>query len=550
MTHATTGNAADLLIHSATVWTGEEGASASAIAIRDGRIVAVGGEELREQFAAVREIDAAGGLVTPGFVDAHVHAGIGGIELTRCELSEAADADETLALVAEYAAAHPEVEWIVGGGWHMPHYPGGTPRRELLDRVVPDRPVFLINADHHGAWANTRALELAGIDASTPDPVDGRIERDADGSPSGTLHEGAAELLDHVLPRTTSDEVRAGILAGQRRLFEYGIVGWQEAILGAYAGYPDFTPEYRALFDSGELVGRATGALWVARGFDGKSIPEFVDDLIERRARFGAEGFDLSTAKIMVDGVAENETAAMEDPYLDECSCARGTGLAYFSPEELNELVPLLNANGFNVHLHAIGDRAARIALDAVALVPARDRARVRNHIAHLQIVDPVDIPRFAELGVTANLQTLWAAIDPQMAELTLPLLGEKRAKWQYPFGSLLRAGAALACGSDWPVSTPDPWQAIHVAVNRREPEETELPALNSEEAVGLSVMLRAYTLGSHDLLGLPGGRIAVGEVADLAIADRDPFQGPSAEIYRTMNRVTIVAGRVVYNAE
>ena len=538
---------ADLIIHSAVVWSGERLLPDTAIAIRDGRIAALGGEELRERYRAERTIDAGGGLVTPGFVDAHVHAGIGGVELTRCELSEARDAEETLALVAAYAESHPEAEWILGGGWHMPHFPGGTPRREDLDRIVPDRPVFLINADHHGAWANTRALELAGIDASTPDPSDGRIERDPDGTPSGTLHEGAAELLGHVLPETTPAEVRAGILAGQRRLFEFGVVGWQEAILGSYAGYPDFSPEYRALLDSGELTGRATGALWVARGFDGKSIPAFVAELVERRDRYGAEGLDLSTAKIMVDGVAENETAAMQDPYLDECSCAKGDGLAYFSPAELDELVPLLNAHGFNAHFHAIGDRAVRTALDAVAKVPAEDRARVRNHIAHLQVVDPRDIPRFAELGVTANLQALWAAVDPQMVALTLPLLGEKRAGWQYPFGSLLRSGAALACGSDWPVSTPDPWQAIHVAVNRREPGETELPALNPSEAVGLEVMLRAYTRGSHDLLGLPGGEIAVGAVADLAIADRDPFAAPVEEIHRTTNRATVVGGAVVH---
>ena len=550
MTDPKHGDAADLIIHSAAIWAGERVIPETALAVRDGRIVALGGDELRDKFSAARVIDAAGGLLTPGFVDAHVHTGIGGIELTRCELSEAKDAEDALARVAEYARAHPDAEWILGGGWHIPHFPGGTPRREDLDRIVPDRPVFLINADHHGAWANTRALELAGIDAATADPVDGRIERDADGTPSGTLHEGAAELLGHVLPETTGQEVRAGIVAGQRRLFECGVVGWQEAILGAYAGYPDFSPEYRALLHSGELVGRATGALWVARGFDGKTIPDFVSELVERRERYGAAGFDLNTAKIMVDGIAENETAAMEDPYLDECSCARGNGLAYFSPAELDELVPLLNEQGFNAHFHAIGDRAVRTALDAVARVPERVRATVRNHIAHLQVVDPADIPRFRELNVTANLQALWAAVDPQMVALTLPLLGDKRAGWQYPFASLLQAGANLACGSDWPVSTPDPWQAIHVAVNRREPGEAELPQLNPGEALAIDVMLQAYTLGSHALLGLPGGRIAVGEVADLALADRDPRTAPSGEIHRTANRVTVVGGAVVYEAD
>ena len=547
MTAPSTREPADLLVHTARIWSGERLLEETALAAADGRIVALGGPELLERFDAARVVDAAGGLLSPGFADAHVHAGIGGVELTRCELSEAADADETLALVAEYAAAHPDAEWILGGGWHMPHFAGGTPRRELLDAIVPDRPVFLINADHHGAWANTRALELAGITASTPDPADGRIERDADGSPSGTLHEGAAELMAPVLPETTPAEVRAGILAGQDRLFSFGVIGWQEAILGSYAGYPDFTPEYRALLDSGELRGRASGALWVSRDFDGRDIAGFVADLEARRERYGAPGFPLDTAKIMVDGVAENETAAMQDPYLTECECARGNGLAYFSPEQLDELVPLLNERGFSAHFHAIGDRAARTALDAVERVPAELRAGVRNHIAHLQVVNPADIPRFAQLGVTANLQALWAAVDQQMLELTLPLLGAERAAWQYPFGSFERAGTALACGSDWPVSTPDPWQAIHVAVNRREPEDPLGEPLNPGEELPLGTILRAYTLGSNELLGLPGGRIELGGVCDLALADRDPFAGEPAEIHRTTNVLTAIAGEVVF---
>jgi len=188
--------------------------------------------------------------------------------------------------------------------------------------------------------------------------------------------------------------------------------------------------------------------------------------------------------------------------------------------------------------------------LDAVTAVPEADRARVRNHIAHLQIINPEDLPRFAELGVTANLQALWACLDAQMLTLTMPLMGEERAGWQYQFASLERAGAALACGSDWPVSTPDPWQAMHVAVTRREPGVTEFDPLLPDEALSLSSILTAYTRGSHELLGMPGGRIAVGEVCDVAVADRDPFAADAAEIHLTRNRVTVLAGEVVYEAE
>lgn len=538
---------AELLIHSARIWSDGEMLPHTALAAAGGRILALGGDELLEQYEAARVIDAAGGLVTPAFADAHVHAAMGGLEAMRCDLSGCENAEEVYAEIARYAAAHPDEAWILGGGWRMPFFPGGTPRREDLDRVVPDRPVFLMNADHHGAWANTRALELAGVTAETPDPVDGRIERDADGSPAGTLHEGAAELVGAVLPGNTPDDLRAGVIAGEQVMFRYGITGWQEAILGEYSGSSDATPVYRELLDEGQLRGRITGALWVSRDFDGLSIEGFVADLERRRSLYSREGLRLDTAKIMVDGVPENETAAMEDPYAAECSCTGGSGLAYFSREQLLELVPLLNARGFAAHFHAIGDRAVRYALDAVAAVPAADRARVRNHIAHLQVINPEDLPRFAELGVTANLQALWACLDQQMLTLTLPLMGAERSRWQYLFRSLERAGAQLACGSDWPVSTPDPWQAMHVAVTRREPGVTTLDPLLPEEALTLDTILTAYTRGSHELLGLPGGRIAVGEVCDLAVADRDPFAAPPAEIHRTRNRATVLAGEVVF---
>ncbi len=546
---------ADLLIHSAKLWSDGSHLEHSVLVAKDGAIVALGGDELRDAYNAARIIDAGGGLVTPSFVDSHVHMTQGGIEQLRCDLTACTTAEEVYTEIAAYAAANPDAEWILGGGWRMPQFPGGTPTKEALDELVPDRPAYLINADHHGAWANSLALEAAGITADTPDPEDGRIERDSDGNPMGTLQEGAADLVGRVLPEVTEEEIRAGQIAGENYLFSFGVTGWQEAILGDFLGYEDFTPVFRRQIDEGALRGRVTGALWVSRGFEGMTIPDFVADLERRRAEFGGRGFTIDTAKIMVDGVAENETAAMEDPYLKPCTCGDGgsgannTGLAYFSREELLEVVPLLNERGFNVHFHTIGDRAARYALDAVEAVPAATRAKVRNHIAHIQVVNPEDIPRFAPLNVTANMQAVWASYDAQMLDLTVPIMGDERMKWQYLFRSLEQAGTTLACGSDWPVSTPDPWQAIHVAVNRRTPGVTDLPQLLPEEALSLESMLTAYTRGSHELIGIPGGVLEVGEACDLAIADRDPFAGDPADIYRTTNVATVLGGKVVYEA-
>ena len=544
---------ADLLIHSARLWSDGEFLPHSVLVATNGTIVALGGDELRTQYAPAREIDAQGGLVTPSFVDAHVHMAQGGIEQLRCDLTACENAEQVYEEIAKYAAATPDSEWVLGGGWRMPFFPGGTPLKEDLDRLVPDRPAFLLNADHHGAWANSLALEAAGITADTPDPVDGRIERDADGNPTGTLHEGAADLVAHALPEITEEEVRAGQLAGEATLFSFGITGWQEAILGEFLGYPDLTSTFRALVDEGKLRGRITGALWVSRDFDKMTIPEFVDELERRRELYGGRGLTINTAKIMVDGVAENETAAMEEPYLRPCNCGDSagktgdTGLAYFSREELLELVPLLNERGINAHFHTIGDRAARYALDAVEAVPAETRARVRNHIAHLQVINPEDVPRFAPLGVTANMQALWASYDEQMLNLTVPIMGDERMKWQYLFRSLHEAGTTLACGSDWPVSSPDPWQAIHVAVNRRGAGQTDTPQLLPEEALDLPTMLTAYTRGSHELIGVPGGTLEIGAACDLAIADRDPFAADTNEIHLTTNVATVLGGEVVY---
>lgn len=545
----------DMLITHATAFLGGAPVSDRGVLIRDGRIAAIGSSA---EIAALPEaagsatVDARGGLLTGSFADAHIHAVFGGVELGRLELSDYDSGEATLARIAEYAATHTE-QWIVGGGWSMTHFAGGTPNREALDEAAPNHPVFLINADHHGAWANSLAFELAGIDASTPDPADGRFERHPDGTPSGTIHEGAQELFAHVLPPTTMAECRTGLLRATDILLGYGVTAWQEAILGAYAGYPDTTEAYTAEVSAGTLEADVSGALWVTRDLGDPGSPIDADavvaDFERRRAAAAKLGFRTDTAKIMVDGVAENLTAAMNDPYVCECGGGEAErGLAYFSAEDLIALVPRLNARGFNAHFHAIGDRAAKYALDAVAAVPAADRAGVRNHIAHLQVVDPVDVPRFAELGVVANCQALWAALEQQMVELTLPILGEERAAWQYPFGSLARSGATLAFGSDWPVSTPDPWQALHVAVNRQAPGETETPKLLPDEALSLAAALDGYTRVSHWLLGTPGspGVIEAGRPADLALADRNPFAAPESEIWQTRNVLTIRRGRVV----
>jgi predicted amidohydrolase YtcJ len=515
----------------------------------DGRIVEVGAEPELSTTAGpgVEVVDLDGGLLAPGFVDAHVHAVQGGLERIRCDLSGFTGRDGYLDAIATYAADHPEQAWILGGGWAMAAFPGGTPTASDLDRVVADRPVYLPNRDHHGAWVNTRALELAGVDATTPDPPHGRIERDADGHPTGTLHEGAMGLVSRHAPDGDPDDYYRGLLAGQRYLHALGVTGWQDAIVGDYAGMQDPGPTYLAAAQRGDLTAYVVGALW----WDRELGEEQVESLVERRKTYSHGRFRASSVKIMQDGVAENYTAAMTSPYLDAAGeITTNSGHSFVNPVALRQYVGRLSAEGFQVHVHAIGDRAAREALDAFA---AADRPDLRHHIAHLQVVHPDDVPRFATLGVAANIQALWACLDDQMVDLTLPFLGVPRVTWQYPFGDLHRAGARLVAGSDWPVSTPDPLAAIHTAVNRvahgaggREGEEPFLP----EQAISLEAAFAAYTSGSAWVNHRDdAGVLEPGAVADLVVLDRDPFVADPGEIAATKVVSTWVDGVPVFEA-
>ncbi|GAA2652472.1 amidohydrolase [Streptomyces lunalinharesii] len=522
---------------------------ASSLAVTGDRITAVGHDDVRELIGPDTEVvDLTGKLLLPGFQDAHVHAVFGGLELAECDLTGTVGVDEYLRRIREYADAHPERAWITGGGWSLESFAGGLPTRHLLDSVVPDRPVYLPNRDHHGAWVNTRALELAGLTKDSPDPVDGRIEREPDGTPSGVLQEGATGLIARLVPQRTAADRLAGLLRAQELLHSLGITAWQDALLGSFHGQCDPSDAYLTAARDGSLTARVTGALWWDRARGAEQIPE----LVARRAELSHGRFRARAVKIMQDGIAENFTAAMTSPYLDSCGCATtNTGLSFVDPVALRGHVTALDARDFQVHFHALGDRAVREALDAVeAARTANGRRATRHHLAHLQVVHPDDLPRFARLGAVANIQPLWAAHEPQMDELTIPFLGPERAGWQYPFGSLLRAGATLAAGSDWPVSSPDPLAGLHVAVNRREPDATDERVFLPEQRLDLGTAVAAYTAGSAHVNGLDdAGTLRVGHLADLVVLDRDIFTAPPEEIARATVLETYVGGRRVHTA-
>lgn len=536
----TGSTSATLVIRNADVYTGSRfSAWAEAIAVRGSKILAVGSNDEVTAVTGPKTqiIDLEGATVVPGFIDAHVHPGMGGAVLIECDLSNVATVDEYLAVIRAYAAKLPINSWITGGGWSMAAFDRGVPDAQALDHVTGERPAFLVNRDTHSAWVNTAALRIAGIDDATPDPPGGRVERGMCNLPSGALHESAMALVRDLIPRRGHTDRIDALAAGVRYLNSLGITGWQDAkILG------EDIDAYRALETSGQLTARVVGAFWL----DPTSGPEQVDEIIDRRTSLPPGLFSLTSVKIMLDGVCETFTAAMSAPYLDgRGHPTNNSGIDFFDNQMLVDCAQRLDAAGFQLHFHAVGDAAVSKALDTVEMVRSANGPRGnRPHVAHVQVVNPKDLHRFRTLGVSVNAQPLWARLEPQMTELTLPFLGTERAAWQYPFGDMENSGAMLAFGSDWPVSTPDPIKIIHVAVNRTPvPQRTswrpEDGAFLPDQRVALPTAIRAYTEGSswinrqEDICG----SIEIGKSADFAVLDSNPFYRPRTEIWRT--RVT-----------
>jgi len=536
------------------------GGVAEAIAMSGDTIIAIGTTDEINALRAptTRTVDLAGRLAIPAFGDAHVHAVSGGLESLRCNLLGLRSRAECLDRISTYAATLSGDSWVLGGGWSLESFASGLPTALDLDAVSDGRPAFLPNRDHHSAWVNTLALQRAGVDASTPDPFAGRVEHDAQGEPTGVLHDSAMGLVARVLPATSREELAKGLRAALARLHGHGITHWQDACVGAAGdiGVTDTFDAYVTAAHEGWLTGRVRGALWWDRssGLDQTAF-------LQGRREIAPDGaFRATTVKIMVDGVCETFTAAMSRAYLGEPG-REGThrGDLFVEPDLLAEVVRTLDADGFQVHFHAIGDRAITTTLDAIEALGQARWGINRHHIAHLQFISPGDLDRFSRLGAGATFQPLWACNDPQMAELTIPFVGEDLTPWQYSIGSLHERGARLAFGSDWPVSSPDPLQQIHVAVNRMlsagfgrpdTPETTEPfrpdQALSVRDALDAFTRGVAYVNGDEDLLGV----LEVGRRADVAVLNQDILSIPTSDIGDTTVELTVAGGAVVYGDE
>ena len=529
---------------------------ASAIAIQNGQITYVGDDQGARELidSNTQVVNLKGRMILPGFHDIHVHPVDSGVLYQQCALFDiqGQGVGKLLDKIRECALAKPDDEWIVGGGWTVSDFaPSGLPDKKLLDEIVPGRPVSLKSSDGHSLWVNSKALEVAGITATTPDPENGRIDRYPNSQePSGSLQEDSAIMLvmNHEPPLTSKDLIN-GLIYSRDLFHSLGITGIQDAIVKLEPGDGYFGLQaYNYLDDRDELNLHVVTALFWENE---TPLDQQLSKFLNAREKQRVDGNVKSTAiKIWQDGVIETHTAALLEPYSDRSDGFRG--YLQNSPDNLKKAVVALDAAGFQIHFHAIGDRAIRVSLDALEEAQNINGVRdSRHHLSHIQQFDPADIPRFAELNVVANFQPLWAIQDNYITDLTWPRLGNERSKWLYPIGTIQRTGARIGFGSDWYVTSVNPLDGIEAAVTRLEPNGlTNIPLGNNEE-ITLSQAIENYTINSAyvNFLDEKVGSIEVGKQADLVILDRNLFAIPTSEINEAKVVATLFEGRLVYGA-
>jgi predicted amidohydrolase YtcJ len=540
--------AVDLIVINGKVYAADGAAElAEAVAVRGNKVIRVGSnrEIQRLKRAQTIVVDARGGAVMPGFIDAHAHLINGGLSLDQISLSDAATIDDIKDTIRVWAEAHPERDWITGRGWYYQPFNGAMPTRQMLDALVPDRPAYLIAYDGHTGWANTKALKAAGITRRTPSPANGVIVKDPrTGEPTGALKEAAMALMSAAAPRPTEEDRIAAARAAIDEAHRFGVTSVHDA--GAAAADLDL---YDRLRKRRELTLRVYQALRA----DATLNEATLEELEQVRKRFADDPvLKTGAVKLIADGVIESHTAAMLEPYANRPAIK---GDARFTPEQLNKVVAMLDQRGWQVMTHAIGDAAVRMTLDAYQAAakanPAPERGR-RHRIEHIETIDPADIPRFGKLGVIAAMQPVHATPSPTPGDVWSVNIGEKRAARGWVWNSIARSGGRLAFGSDWPVMTIDPLRGLHVAVTRTTQDGLPAGGWVPAERLPIRRAIDAYTRdaawASFD--ELRKGMLARDMLADIVVLTDDIFSGPASRLTTTEVAVTIADGKVVYRRD
>lgn len=502
----------DLVVEDAVVHTMDAASSTpTGFAVDDGRIVYVG-DTLNPYIGPdTTVLSLAGSAVLPAFHDAHTHLLWSGADLLMVDLYGATTVTELQDTVSAWADAHPDEAWVQGGGWDTSTF-YGVIDRTTLDAVVSDRPAYVYSSDAHIGLASTLALEAAGITADTPDPADGTIERDADGEPTGVLLEGAMSLVDSLLPPYADSTVDEGLRNAQSQANRYGLVGVTDAYIDEW-----MLEGYARAEQRGELTIRVFGEVEVPPESKGATA-----EILDWANTYDSEHVTVGGAKVFLDGIIESQTAYMLEPYVDG-----STFTPYYTDSDLARLGCELDGAGLQLHAHAIGDGAVRQFLDLIEAVEACNGPRDRRPLAaHLEVIDPDDIGRFAELGVYADFQPLWAYPDSYIEDLTEPVIGPERSEWLYPIGAVVDAGGTFVGGSDWSVTSQNPMLAIEVAVTRQDPWANDGRVLTEQHLVDVETAIRAYTsLGAEASFSEEEtGTLEVGKRADFVVLTDDPF--------------------------
>jgi predicted amidohydrolase YtcJ len=538
---------AEMVFRDAAIYTADPGRPwAEALAVGDGRIIRVGDNgSVKGLIGPDTEVfELPRKMILPGFRDTHVHPLTGSFNLLECRLVGPADRSAYLNQISDYARANEGQPFIRGGGWMPDAFPPGGPNWADLDAVVADRPVILKALDGHSAWVNSRALEMAGIIKETPDPSGGFIVRDpTTGEATGTLREWSAmDLVESKLPKPAGRDLTTAGWAFLEMAARRGIVSIHEAM----AREEELTA-YLDLDRSGELTLRVQAAM-LCEPPGGMSA---IAGLRQMQQTFRSRLLEPRAVKIFLDGVVEGHTARLLQPYADRPGFR---GELLWEREDFNGTVHALDRAGFQIHLHAIGDGAIRMALDALEEGRRKGgRRNARHMIAHCDLVAPPDIPRFGNLDVTAVLQPAWFYEERNFSQTTLPYLGPERAYGLYRMRGMLTAGARIACGSDWPFSgelnTFNPLDAIQVGVTRAGLDADPERPYMAEERVGLSAMIDCFTIhgARADFQEGLTGSLTPGKSADLAVLDRNLFTIPPSEISRARVLMTLFEGRPVF---
>ncbi|MGH6871520.1 MAG: amidohydrolase [Rhizomicrobium sp.] len=538
---AASADAGDLVLRGGAVYTLDPARPwASAVVIRDGRIGYVGSDRGAGAFAApgAQTIALHGRMVLPGFHDAHVHPMSAGLRLLQCRLEDARTRAQLAAAIRACASAKPPGAWLQGIGWPARLFGPEGPSRAMLDAIVSDRPVFLRTEDGFTAWVNSKALALAGIDARTPDAPG--LDRDPrNHEPAGLLHDDAIALVRSHIPAPTQAEYRQALRRVTAQSNSFGVTSLFDA--SANAAMLD-------AYHAADLANELTVRVVAAQHVDPAAGPEQVDAFVARRDRVRGHYFRADAAKIFLDGEIDRHTAALLAPYADRPDF-RGSLL--LPAGRLDAIVERLDAEGFLIHMHAMGDGAVRAGLDSIELAMKANGPRDRrDQIAHVGVADPADIPRFAQLGVTANFQPLWFPASDPSAGPTEAVLGPDRARWIMPMASIAAAGGRIVAGSDWPATSLNPLDGIQAAITRQPPDGS-LPPRQPQERVSLAAILAAYTRDAAWVVREDGidGRIVVGNAADLVVLDHDLFKVKPVNLHKTRVLLTLLDGRTVYRA-